>query len=160
MGKLGASLLGLAAVCVALVILLTATPVGAVSGLGSARAAATTGSISVTWKNVALSGLCGSVAGTCHQCDWGGQISNTYTGRQVTPQCHEVLTGKGAKQSWHLVYSSDAVAMNQTTGTIYPGQSEVIWFAYHDNGVCSVYQSDFVKVVGPHNTVVIGLECD
>lgn len=75
--------------------------------------------------------------------------------------CEDLLTAHGAKQSWHAHYYNDAadgvagVAIGETSGTLYAGQSMEFFFGlYSDCGTPAVH--DLVLIVGPYNTLWIG----
>ena len=86
-------------------------------------------------------------------------------GQTVVAVCTDVLTAVGAKQTWHAHYysnkglGSDGININETSGTLYAGQSLQFFFGIDitfSTGCPPAYNPEIVKIVGPYNSVEIG----
>jgi hypothetical protein len=163
--KLGLGLLGTGAALMGVVIILVITPVGSALAAGltpGASAVSGTGHLSLKFRSVAVGGDCldyGKGA-PCNVCELAGSMTNA-KGNTIAAVCSDVLTAVGAKQSWTAHYyvssslDSGAYNINETSGTLYAGQS--MQFIFGINYGCAVgYNPEIVKIVGPSNSVEIG----
>jgi hypothetical protein len=147
------------------VIILVITPVGSALAAGlTPGASAVNGSahLSLKFRSVAVGGDCldyGKGA-PCNVCELSGSMTNAH-GKTVTAVCSDVLKAVGAKQTWHAHYyissslDSGAININETTGTLYAGQSMQFIFGI-EYGCAVGYNPDIVTIVGPSNSVEIG----
>ncbi len=164
-GKLGLRLLGTAVGTFAIVAVLTLTPTGAAftsSLVADSSPSGSSSHLSLKYRSVAVGGDCldyGKGA-PCNVCELSGTMTNS-NGVTVDAVCSDVLTAVGAKQSWHAYYykssslDSGGININETSGTLYSGQS--LQFIFGIEFGCAVpYNPEIVKIVGPSNTVEIG----
>ena len=164
-GKLGLGLLGTSAVLFAVITILLMTPVGSAFTSSLTMGATPTGSsshLSLKYRSVAVGGDCldyGKGA-PCNVCELSGMMTNA-DGKTVDAVCSDVLTASGAKQTWHAYYyissslDSGGININETSGTLYAGQS--LQFIFGIEYGCAVgYNPEIVKIVGPSNSVEIG----
>jgi len=141
------------------------TPVGGAltTGLGLGGTAVPTAThLSLKFRSVAVGGDCldyGEGA-PCNPCELSGTMTNS-NGNTIAAVCSDVLTASGAKQTWHAYYyqssslDSGAININETTGTLYAGQS--LQFIFGIEYGCAVpYNPEIVKIVGPDNSAEIG----
>jgi hypothetical protein len=160
---LGLTVVGAAAI--AAVLVLAMTPIGsalATSGIGASSSGNSSASLSLKYRSVSDSGDCldyGKGA-PCTNCEFTGSMT-TSTGTKIDAVCTDVLTASGKTQTWHAYYyfshslDSGAVNINETSGTLYAGQSIQFFFGLQSS-CASMYNPEIVKIVGPSNSVEIG----
>ena len=163
--RLGLGLLATGAVSIGVVALMLMTPVGGAlaTGLGfGGPATASATHLTLKFRSVAVGGDCldyGQGA-PCNPCELSGTMENS-NGKTVAAVCTDVLTALGAKQTWHAYYyvssslDSGAININETSGTLYAGQSMQFFFAI-EYGCAVGYNPEIVKIVGPDNSAEIG----
>jgi hypothetical protein len=163
--RMGIGLLTTGAFALGIVMVMVMTPVGAAFsgnlGLGG-PVTSSSPSLSLKYRSVAVGGDCNDYGqgAPCNPCELSGSMTNSH-GKTVEAVCSDVLSAAGAKQTWHAYYyfsgklDSGGVNINETSGTLYAGQS--LQFIFGLQYGCAVpYNPDIVKIVGPDNTVEIG----
>jgi len=164
-GKLRLGLLGTSAAVVGVITILLLTPVGS-----AFTTTATAGSVlknpsshlSLKYRSVSDSGDCldYGLGAPCANCELTGTMT-TAQGKSVDAVCTDVLTAVGVKQTWHAYYyvsgklDSGGINLNETSGTLYAGQSVQFFFGL-ENGCADPYNPEIVKITGPYNSVEIG----
>jgi hypothetical protein len=162
--RVGLGLLGSSAGLIGIIAVLV------ISGGGSAvTTSLTTGAavpagphLSLMYRSVAVGGDCDDygMGAPCDPCELSGSMTNSH-GAAVAAVCSDVLMAVGAKQTWHATYysssslDSSAININETSGTLYAGQSMQFIFGI-EYGCAVPYNPMIVKIVGPHNSVEIG----
>jgi hypothetical protein len=163
--NLGLGLLGTGAVFIGVILILMITPVGsAMTPAVTPGAPVASGSahLALKFRSVAVGGDCldyGKGA-PCNPCELSGSMTNA-DGNTVLAVCSDVLTAVGAKQTWHAHYyvssslGSGAININETSGTLYAGQSMQFIFGI-EYGCAVGYNPDILTIVGPSSSVEIG----
>jgi hypothetical protein len=163
-------LLGLGAVFVGVLLLLTVIPAaGATAGTPSATSGAPP-HLSLKYREVAANDVCDNYNSySCTYCEYSGFMEGS---SDINGICTDVLTAHGAEQKWHAYYYTfntacghlASVNLNNTHGVLYPGQSlQFIFGVFVLHHFYSCYQGNMLKITGslassglPTNTVWIG----
>lgn len=165
-GKLGLGLVGTGGIVMGIVAILVLTPAGSAfatnTTTGTTLEKAAAHMLTLKYRSVSDSGDCldYGLGGPCANCELVGSMTSA-TGQTVDAVCTDVLTAVGAKQTWHAYYYASAsldsggININETSGTLYAGQSLQFFFGL-EAGCAVGYNPEIVKIVGPSNTVMIG----
>jgi len=164
-GKLRLGILGTSIALMGIVAILLVTPAGlafTTSTTTGGTLTSTSPQLTLMFRSVGAGGDCNDYGkgAPCNPCELSGSMTNP-SAKVVDAVCSDVLKATGAQQSWHAYYyvnkvlDSGAININETSGTLYAGQS--LQFIFGIEYGCAVgYNPEIVKIVGPHNSVEIG----